>query len=139
MAAQRPVVATVAGGAAFGYIPEMQLTLTLPDGKTRTYPGPVTGSEIAASIGPGLAKAAVVMRVDGQLRDLTATVDTDSRIAIVTRDSPEALEILRHDAAHVLAEAANELSPDVQQTFGPATETGFYSDFARAAPCPPEE
>src|SRR5689334_10248657 len=117
----------------------MQLTLTLPDGKTRTYPGPVTGSEIAASIGPGLAKAAIVMRVDGKLADLSARVEKDSRIAIVTRDSPEALEILRHDAAHVLAEAAKELYPDVQVTFGPATETGFYYDFARDTPFTPED
>ena len=117
----------------------MQVTITLPDGKTRAYPGPVTGSEIAASIGPGLAKAAIVMRVDGALKDLSATVASDARIAIVTRDSPEALEVLRHDAAHVLAEAAKELYPDVQVTFGPATETGFYYDFARPTPFTPED
>ena len=117
----------------------MQVTITLPDGKTRAYPGPVTGSEIAASIGAGLAKAAIVMRVDGALKDLSATVANDAKIAIVTRDSPEALEVLRHDAAHVLAEAAKELYPDVQVTFGPATETGFYYDFARATPFTPED
>src|SRR5690242_11024551 len=117
----------------------MQVTITLPDGKTRAYPGPVTGSEIAASIGAGLAKAAIVMRVDGALRDLSATVAGDAKIAIVTRDSPEALEVLRHDAAHVLAEAAKELYPDVQVTFGPATETGFYYDFARPTPFTPED
>ena len=103
----------------------MSVTITLPDGKTRSYPGPVSGAEVAASIGPGLAKAAMVVRVDGALRDLTAPIAQDSRIAIVTRDQPEALEILRHDAAHVLAEAAKELYPDVQVTFGPATETGL--------------
>jgi threonyl-tRNA synthetase len=99
----------------------------------------VTGGEIAASIGAGLAKAAVVVRVDGELKDLTAPIERDARIAIVTRDVPEALEVLRHDAAHVLAEAAKELYPDVQVTFGPATETGFYYDFARDAPFTPED
>src|ERR1700686_2354086 len=117
----------------------MQVTITLPDGKTRTYPGPVTGSEIAASIGPGLAKAAIVIRVDGALKDLSATIASEARIAIVTRESPEALDVLRHDAAHVLAEAAKELYPDVQVTFGPATETGFYYDFARDTPFTPED
>jgi threonyl-tRNA synthetase len=117
----------------------MQVTITLPDGKTRAYPGPVTGGEIAASIGPGLAKAAIVVRVDGALKDLSAPIATDSRVAIVTRDQPEALEVLRHDAAHVLAEAAKELYPDVQVTFGPATETGFYYDFARPTPFTPED
>src|SRR6266852_1469669 len=109
----------------------MSVTITLPDGATRSYAAPVSGAEIAASIGPGLAKAAVVMRVDGVLKDLSAPIESDAKIAIVTRDSPEALELLRHDAAHVLAEAAKELYPDVQVTFGPATETGFYYDFAR--------
>src|SRR6266478_5822168 len=117
----------------------MSVTITLPDGSTRSYPGPVTGGEIAASIGPGLAKAAVVIRVDGALKDLTAPIERDAKIAIVTRDSAEALELLRHDAAHVLAEAAKELYPDVQVTFGPATETGFYYDFARDAPFTPED
>src|SRR5579871_2321652 len=117
----------------------MSVTITLPDGNTRSYPGPVSGAEIAASIGPGLAKAAMVVRVDDALRDLTAPIDKDSRVAIVTREQPAALEILRHDAAHVLAEAAKELYPDVQVTFGPATETGFYYDFARPTPFTPED
>jgi threonyl-tRNA synthetase len=117
----------------------MQVTISLPDGSTRSYPGPVTGGEIAASIGAGLAKAAVAIRVDGELKDLTAPIKRDAKIAIVTRDLPEALEVLRHDAAHVLAEAAKELYPDVQVTFGPATETGFYYDFARDAPFTPDD
>ncbi len=117
----------------------MPVTITLPDGATRTYAAPVSGAEIAASISPGLAKAAVVMRVDGVLKDLSAPIESDAKIAIVTRDSPEALELLRHDAAHVLAEAAKELYPDVQVTFGPATETGFYYDFARDAPFTPDD
>ncbi|MDB5407299.1 MAG: threonine--tRNA ligase [Rhodospirillales bacterium] len=122
--------------AASGAAP---VTITLPDGKTREYPGPVTGAEIAASIGPGLAKAAVLMKIDGELKDLATPVARDARVAIVTRDQPEALETLRHDAAHVLAEAAKELYPDVQVTFGPSTETGFYYDFARDQPFTPED
>ncbi|MBV9522346.1 MAG: threonine--tRNA ligase [Alphaproteobacteria bacterium] len=117
----------------------MDVTITLPDGKTRRFPGPVSGAEIAAAIGPGLAKAAAAIKVDGELRDLSAPIAEDASVAIVTRDSPEALELLRHDAAHVLAEAAKELYPDVQVTFGPATETGFYYDFARAEPFTPDD
>jgi threonyl-tRNA synthetase len=113
------------------------VAITLPDGKKLDFPGPVTGGEVAAAIGPGLAKAALAIKVDGQDKDLSAVIDRDAKVAIVTRDSPEALEILRHDAAHVLAEAAKELYPDVQVTFGPATETGFYYDFARETPFTP--
>jgi threonyl-tRNA synthetase len=115
------------------------VAITLPDGKKLDFPGPVTGGEVAAAIGPGLAKAALAIRVDGQEKDLSAVIDRDAKVAIVTRDSPEALEILRHDAAHVLAEAAKELYPDVQVTFGPATETGFYYDFARDTPFTPDD
>ena len=115
------------------------VTITLPDGKTKSFPGPVTGAEIAQSIGPGLAKAALAIKVDGEARDLTAPIGGDARVAILTRDSPEALEILRHDAAHVLAEAVKELYPATQVTFGPATESGFYYDFARDEPFTPED
>jgi threonyl-tRNA synthetase len=115
------------------------VAITLPDGKTLDFPGAVTGTEIASRIGPGLAKAALAMIVDGAPRDLAAVIERDARVAIITRDSPEGLEILRHDAAHVLAEAAKELYPDVQVTFGPATETGFYYDFARATPFTPDD
>ncbi len=108
--------------------------ITLPDGKVRSFPGPVTGAEIAASIGPGLAKAALAIKIDGEPRDLATRIARNASIAIVTRDAPEALEILRHDAAHVLAEAVKELYPETQVTFGPATETGFYYDFARDQP-----
>jgi threonyl-tRNA synthetase len=117
----------------------MQVAITLPDGKSRSYPAPVTGADIAASIGPGLAKAAVAVRVDGTLKDLSAPIAADATIAIITRESPEALEVLRHDAAHVLAEAAKELYPDVQVTFGPATENGFYYDFVRDEPFTPDD
>ncbi len=116
------------------------VAITLPDGSVRQYPGPVTGAEIAASIGPGLAKAAVAIRLDGgEPKDLSRPIDRDTRIAILTRDAPEALEIIRHDAAHVMAEAVKELYPETQVTFGPSTETGFYYDFARATPFTPED
>ena len=115
------------------------IAVTLPDGSRREFPHPITGGEIAASVGPGLAKAAIAIRVDGRPRDLATVVDRDAAISVVTRDTPEGLEILRHDAAHVMAEAVKELYPDTQVTFGPATETGFYYDFARDEPFTPED
>jgi threonyl-tRNA synthetase len=117
----------------------LPIAITLPDGKVRQFPGPVTGAEIAAAIGPGLAKAALAVKVDGELKDLAARVERDARVAIITRDSAEALEILRHDAAHVMAEAVKELYPEAQVTFGPATDTGFYYDFARDQPFTPDD
>jgi threonyl-tRNA synthetase len=113
--------------------------LTLPSGDRRQFPGPVSGVEIAAAIGPGLAKAAIAIRVDGKPRDLATVVSRDAAIVIITRDTPEGLEILRHDAAHVMAEAVKEIYPDTQVTFGPATETGFYYDFARNEPFTPDD
>ena len=115
------------------------VVVTLPDGSERSFPQPPTGAELAASIGPGLAKAAIAIRIDGRLRDLTTMIDRDAAVAVVTRDTPEGLEVLRHDAAHVMAEAVKELYPDTQVTFGPATDTGFYYDFARAEPFTPED
>jgi threonyl-tRNA synthetase len=115
------------------------IVVTLPDGARREFPGPVTGAEIAAAIGPGLAKAAIAVRVGGKLRDLATMIDHDAALAIITRDTPEGLEILRHDAAHVMAEAVKELYPETQVTFGPSTDTGFYYDFARAEPFTPED
>jgi threonyl-tRNA synthetase len=115
------------------------VAVTLPDGSVRRFPGAVSGAELAKAIGPGLAKAALAIKVDGAEKDLAAVIDRDAKVAIITRTSPEALELLRHDAAHVMAEAAKELFPDVQVTFGPATETGFYYDFARDTPFTPED
>jgi len=115
------------------------IVVTLPDGKRLEFAGPVSGGEIAAAIGRSLAKAAIAARVDGRVRDLATVIDHDASIAIVTRESTEGLEILRHDAAHVMAEAVKELYPDTQVTFGPATETGFYYDFARSEPFTPED
>ncbi len=117
----------------------LAVAITLPDGKVRRFPGPVTGAEIAAAIGPGLAKAALAVKVDDEVKDLAARVERDARVAIITRESAEAVEILRHDAAHVMAEAVKELYPETQVTFGPATETGFYYDFARDQPFTPED
>jgi len=106
--------------------------ITLPDGSSRDFDNTTRGAEIAASIGAGLAKAAVAVRVDGELWDLNRDIDADAPVEIVTRDSDDGLELLRHDAAHVLAEAVKELWPDTQVTIGPAIENGFYYDFARA-------
>ena len=113
--------------------------ITLPDGSVRDFDGPVTGTMVAASIGPGLAKAALAMEVDGKLRDLSYQVASDARIRFVTRKDDQALELIRHDAAHVLAEAVQELYPGTQVTIGPAIENGFYYDFARNQPFTPED
>ncbi len=113
--------------------------ITLPDGSVRVFDAAPTGLALAESIGKGLAKAAVAMRVDGTLMDLTRTIDTDATVAIVTREQPDGVDLLRHDAAHVLAEAAKELYPDVQVTIGPSIENGFYYDFHRATPFTPDD
>lgn len=105
--------------------------ITLPDGSVRQFDAAVTGAEIAANIGAGLAKAAVAIKVDGKPWDLTRPIEENAEVAIVTRDSDAGVELLRHDAAHVLAEAVKELWPETQVTIGPAIENGFYYDFAR--------
>ena len=115
------------------------ISLRLPDGSTKTFPRPVSGADVAAAIGPGLAKAALAIKLDGTLKDLKTTIDRDGAIEIVTAKSPAALELMRHDAAHVLAEAVQELYPGTQITFGPATEDGFYYDFVRDAPFTPDD
>lgn len=112
----------------------MSIEITFPDGNKKSFDHPVTGLEIAQGISPGLAKKAAVVKVDGELWDLTRPIDRNASISIVTRDKPEALEVIRHDAAHVLAQAVQELFPGTQITFGPATEVGFYYDFARDTP-----
>src|SRR5579862_6695099 len=115
------------------------IAVTLPDGSRREFPGPLSGANLAAAIGAGLARAALALKIDGRPRDLATLIDHDSDVAVITRDTPEGLEILRHDAAHVMAEAVKELYPESQVTFGPATDTGFYYDFARAVPFTPED
>ena len=108
--------------------------ISLPDGSVRKVPEGSTPADIAAAIGPGLAKAALAARIDGELRDLNRPIEADSSLALVTsRDEAEALELVRHDLAHILAEAVQNLFPGTQITFGPATEDGFYYDFAPAA------
>ncbi|HXQ50660.1 MAG TPA: threonine--tRNA ligase [Stellaceae bacterium] len=118
---------------------DAQISITLPDGAVRSFAPGVTGEEVARAIGPGLAKAAVAIKIDGRLADLASPIASDAQVAIVTRDRPEALEIIRHDAAHVMAEAVKELYPETQVTFGPSTDTGFYYDFARATPFTPDD
>jgi threonyl-tRNA synthetase len=115
------------------------VAITLPDGSLRRLARPVTGADIAADIGPGLAKAALVARVNGALWDLGREIDDDAEVGIVTANDSEGLEVLRHDAAHVLAEAAKELWPGVQVTIGPVIEDGFYYDFARNESFTPDD
>jgi threonyl-tRNA synthetase len=106
-----------------------KITVTLPDGKTLELPESATGADAAASIGPGLAKAALAIKVDGELRDLSAPLPDGAEIAILTDRDPDALELIRHDAAHVMAEAVMELYPGTKATIGPPIESGFYYDF----------
>jgi threonyl-tRNA synthetase len=110
------------------------LKISLPDGSDRQFNDATCGADIAASIGEGLARAAVAVRVNGELWDLTRDIEDDAAVEIVTRDSDHGIELLRHDAAHVLAEAVKELWPETQVTIGPAIENGFYYDFSRAEP-----
>ncbi len=115
------------------------IAITLPDGSVREFDRPVTGAEVAAAIGPRLAKDALAVKVDGTVRDLTAPITGNARIEIVTRSHPDALEVIRHDAAHVLAEAVQSLYPGTQVTIGPAIANGFYYDFARDEPFTPDD
>ena len=113
--------------------------ITLPDGSKRDFDRPVSVQDVAADIGPGLANAALAGRIDGKLVDTSFVIDRDSALAIVTRKDEDALELLRHDAAHVMAQAVQELYPGTQVTIGPAIENGFYYDFSRAEPFTPED
>ena len=115
------------------------VAITLPDGSVKHFDGPVTGAELAAAIGPGLAKAALAIKIDGEVLDLSRSIDVDSEVEIVTRKSEEALDLIRHDAAHVMAEAVQELYPGTQVTIGPSIENGFYYDFAREQPFTPDD
>jgi threonyl-tRNA synthetase len=114
-------------------------TLTFPDGAARAFPDGATGRDVADSISRSLAKKSVAVALDGELRDLDRPIERDGAIRIVTRDDPAALELIRHDAAHVMAEAVQSLWPDTQVTIGPVIENGFYYDFARAEPFRPED
>ena len=115
------------------------VAITLPDGSKREFDKPVSGADVATDIGPGLAKAALAVRVGGEMKDLSTVIDADAEIAIVTTKDEDALELLRHDCAHVMAEAVKELFPGTQVTIGPNIENGFYYDFARDEPFVPED
>jgi threonyl-tRNA synthetase len=115
------------------------VAITLPDGSVREFPGPVSGAEIAASIGPGLAKAAIAVEVDGAMWDLNRPIDRNANLRIITRKDDDALELIRHDAAHIMAQAVQDLYPGTQVTIGPAIEDGFYYDFARSEPFTPDD
>ena len=113
--------------------------ITLPDGSVRQFDAPVTGTTVAEAIGPGLARAALAMKVDGKAVDISTEIDQDSHVVFITRRDADALEMIRHDTAHVLAEAVQELFPGTQVTIGPSIENGFYYDFARNDPFTPED
>jgi threonyl-tRNA synthetase len=116
-----------------------KVAVTLPDGSVRDYDAPVTGLQIAESIGKRLAKDALAVKIDGTLRDLTTSITTDAAVEIVTRDHADTLGLIRHDAAHVMAEAVQALYPGTQVTIGPAIANGFYYDFARSEPFTPDD
>src|SRR6476646_5668476 len=115
------------------------VALTFPDGARREYPANITGLDIAKGISPSLAKRTVAMALDGAIADLSDKIDKDARIEFLTREDPRALELIRHDCAHVLAEAVQTLWPGTQVTIGPVIENGFYYDFFRNQPFTPED
>ncbi len=115
------------------------VAITLPDGTVCTFDNPVTGADLAASIGPGLAKAALGVAIDDEVRDLSRLIDRDARVRIITRKDDDALDLIRHDAAHVMAQAVQALYPGTQVTIGPSIENGFYYDFARDEAFTPDD
>ncbi|NDB67671.1 MAG: threonine--tRNA ligase [Methylocystaceae bacterium] len=115
------------------------ISVSFPDGASRQFDAGVSGGDIAKSISPSLAKRTVALVIDGVVCDLSSSLERDAKIEFITREDPRALELIRHDAAHVLAEAVQELYPDTQVTIGPVIENGFYYDFHRAEPFTPED
>ena len=115
------------------------VALTFPDGARRDYPSGITGLDVAKGISPSLAKRTVAMALDGRVADLSDPIEDDAKIEFLTREDPRALELIRHDAAHVLAEAVQSLWPGTQVTIGPVIENGFYYDFARNQPFTPDD
>jgi threonyl-tRNA synthetase len=113
--------------------------IRLPDGSSKSFPGPVTVAEIASAIGAGLARAALAAKVDGKLVDTSYRVERDAAVSIVTERDPEGLEIIRHSTAHLLAQAVKELFPEAQVTIGPVIDNGFYYDFSYKRPFTPED
>src|SRR3979490_1850472 len=118
---------------------QMKIAVTFPDGATREYPKDITGLEIAKGISPSLAKRTVAMALDGVVADLNDPISGDAKLELINRDDPRALELIRHDCAHVLAEAVQTLWPGTQVTIGPVIENGFYYDFFRNEPFTPED
>ena len=118
---------------------DSMLNVKLPDGSVRSFEQPVSVGDIAAAIGPGLAKAALAGRVNGRLVDTTHVVDSDAEVSIVTDRDADGLAIIRHSSAHLLAHAVKELFPDAQVTIGPVVEDGFYYDFSYKRPFTPED
>jgi threonyl-tRNA synthetase len=115
------------------------LYITLPDGSKREFPGPVTVAEVAASIGSGLAKAALAGKIDGKVVDTSFQITADSPLSIVTSKDADGLEVIRHSTAHLLAYAVKDLFPDAQVTIGPVIEHGFFYDFSYKRPFTPED
>jgi threonyl-tRNA synthetase len=115
------------------------VALTFPDGARREHPTGITGFDVAKGISPSLAKRTVAMALDGRVADLSDPIEHDAKIEFLTREDPRALELIRHDAAHVLAEAVQSLWPGTQVTIGPVIENGFYYDFFRNQPFTPED
>ena len=115
------------------------ITITFPDGKSKAYAAGITGREVAAGISKSLEKRTVAMALDGVAVDLAEKITKSSKIKFISREDPEALELIRHDTAHVLAEAVQEIWPGTQVTIGPAIESGFYYDFAKQDPFTPED
>ena len=115
------------------------ISVTFPDGARREFAAGVTGLDIAKGISPSLAKRTVAMALDGVVTDLADPIESDARIEFLNRDDPRALELIRHDAAHVLAEAVQALWPGTQVTIGPVIENGFYYDFSYKRPFTPED
>src|ERR1700686_4191250 len=113
--------------------------ITLPDGSSRQFDRAISVADVAASIGPGLAKAALAGKLDGVLVDTSTLIDRDARLSIVTDKDPEGLDIIRHSTAHLLANAVQELYPEAQVTIGPVIEDGFYYDFAYKQPFTTED
>ncbi|HYF60210.1 MAG TPA: TGS domain-containing protein, partial [Burkholderiaceae bacterium] len=113
--------------------------ITLPDGSVREFAAPPTVADVAASIGPGLAKAALAGRVDGKLVDTSYRIERDADVAVVTDKDPDGLDVIRHSTAHLLAYAVKELFPDAQVTIGPVIDNGFYYDFSYKRPFTPED
>ena len=119
--------------------PSQPVNITLPDGGVKTFAEPVTGTDLATAIGPGLAKVAIAMEVDGEVWDIERELHDGAAVKFIRRQDDDALPLIRHDAAHAMAEAVQELYPGTQVTIGPAIDEGFYYDFARNEPFTPED